>query len=60
MSMDKVWRLAHERHLRALAAILDRLTEEDGPLDTPEDEAEIQRYMELMRGFAPDDASTAA
>lgn len=40
-----------QRH-RALGELLDRLAAEDGPLDTPEDEAEILRYMHLLGGEA--------
>ena len=40
--------LARRRRHRALGALLDRLEAESGPLDTPEDEAEIQRFMELL------------
>lgn len=46
------------RQERALAALLDRLAAEDGPLDTPEDEAEIVRYMRLLGG--PRDAEPTA
>jgi hypothetical protein len=35
---------------QALAALLDRLADERGSLDTPEDEAEIARYMRLLGG----------
>jgi antitoxin CcdA len=37
---------------QALADLLDRLADERGPLDTPEDEAEIARYMRLLGGSA--------
>lgn len=37
---------------QALAGLLDRLDAERGPLDTPEDEAEIARYMTLLGGPA--------
>jgi hypothetical protein len=37
---------------RALADLLDHLAEERGRLDTPEDEAEIARYMRLLGGVA--------
>jgi len=33
-----------------LAALLDRLADERGRLDTPEDEAAIARYMRLLGG----------
>ena len=35
---------------QALADLLDRLADERGGLDTPEDEAEIARYMRLLGG----------
>jgi antitoxin CcdA len=35
---------------QALADLLDRLADERGGLDTPEDEAEIGRYMRLLGG----------
>jgi antitoxin component of MazEF toxin-antitoxin module len=37
---------------QALADLLDRLADERGRLDTPEDEAEIERYMRLLGGMA--------
>ena len=37
---------------QALANLLDHLAEERGNLDTPEDEAEIARYMRLLGGMA--------
>ena len=37
---------------RALADLLDHLADERGKLDTPEDEAEIARYMRLLGGIA--------
>jgi len=33
---------------------LKRLADEDGPLDSAEDEAEIARYMSLLNGFDED------
>jgi antitoxin CcdA len=36
---------------QALASLLDHLAEERGDLDTPEDEAEIARYMRLLGGM---------
>ena len=36
---------------KALGEFLDRLDAERGPLDTPEDEAEIRRYMRLLGGY---------
>jgi len=41
---------ARRRRQHALAGLLDRLAEERGSLDTPEDEAEIARYMRLLGG----------
>lgn len=40
------------RRQQALADLLDRLADERGKLDTPEDEAEIARYMRLLGGMA--------
>jgi antitoxin CcdA len=40
------------RRERALADLLDHLADERGRLDTPEDEAEIARYMRLLGGPA--------
>jgi antitoxin component of MazEF toxin-antitoxin module len=37
---------------QALADLLDHLADERGKLDTPEDEAEIARYMRLLGGMA--------
>ena len=37
---------------QALADLLDRLADERGRLDEPEDEAEIARYMRLLGGIA--------
>jgi antitoxin component of MazEF toxin-antitoxin module len=37
---------------QALADLLDHLAEDRGRLDTPEDEAEIARYMRLLGGMA--------
>jgi antitoxin CcdA len=37
---------------QALADLLDHLAAERGGLDTPEDEAEIARYMRLLGGMA--------
>jgi antitoxin CcdA len=38
------------RREQALADLLDHLAEERGRLDSPEDEAEIARYMRLLGG----------
>lgn len=40
------------RRQQALADLLDRLADERGQLDTPEDEAEIARYGRLLGGRA--------
>lgn len=40
------------RRQQALADLLDHLAQERGRLDTPEDEAEIARYMRLLGGMA--------
>ncbi len=40
------------RRQQALADLLDHLAEERGRLDTPEDQAEIARYMRLLGGKA--------
>jgi antitoxin CcdA len=42
-----------QRH-QALSDLLDHLAEDRGRLDTPEDEAEIARYMRLLGGMAED------
>jgi hypothetical protein len=47
--------LARRRRQQALAELLDHLAEERGSLDTPEDEAEIARYMRLLGG-QPDES----
>lgn len=44
--------LARRRRQQALGELLDHLAEERGRLDTPEDEAEIARYMRLLGGLA--------
>ncbi|HEX3750963.1 MAG TPA: hypothetical protein VHW06_10430 [Streptosporangiaceae bacterium] len=41
---------SRRRRQQALASLLDHLAEERGALDTPEDEAEIARYMRLLGG----------
>ncbi len=43
---------ARRKRQRALADLLDRLADERGRLDTPEDEAEIARYVRLLGGMA--------
>jgi hypothetical protein len=39
------------RQQQALADLLDHLADERGALDSPEDEAEIARYMRLLGGL---------
>ena len=46
---------ARRRRQQALGELLDHLARERGSLDTPEDDAEIVRYMRLLGGL-PDDA----
>lgn len=41
---------ARRRRQQALGELLDHLAVERGSLDTPEDEAEITRYMRLLGG----------
>jgi antitoxin CcdA len=43
---------ARRKQQQALADLLDHLADERGKLDTPEDEAEIARYMRLLGGRA--------
>ena len=52
--------LTKRRRQRALGKLLDRLEAERGPLNTPEDEAEIQRFMELLGGPAGPAAESPA
>jgi hypothetical protein len=40
------------RRQQALTGLLDQLADERGGLDTPEDQAEIARYMRLLGGMA--------
>lgn len=49
-AINEALRYVHEerRHQRALREFLRDLDEEDGPLDTEEDEAAIQRYVEML------------
>ena len=44
--------VGRRRRQRALTELLARLDGEAGPLDTPEDEAEITRFMRLLGGEA--------
>lgn len=43
---------ARRKRQQALADLLDHLADERGRLETPEDEAEIARYMRLLGGMA--------
>jgi hypothetical protein len=43
---------ARRKRQQALGGLLDHLAAERGSLDTPEDEAEIARYMRLLGGMA--------
>jgi Post-segregation antitoxin CcdA len=52
--------MAARRRQRALGQLLDRLEITEGPLDTAEDEAEIQRFMRLLGGTAARDAADPA
>lgn len=45
---------------QALEGLLDRLADERGKLDSPEDEAEIARYMRLLGGRAEDPSELRA
>ncbi len=40
--------LSRRRHQAALADLITELTGDYGPLDTPEDEAAIARYVDLL------------
>jgi hypothetical protein len=42
--------LSRRKQQQALADFLAHLAEERGSLDTPEDDAEIARYMRLLGG----------
>lgn len=43
--------VTRRKRQQALADLLDHLAEERGRLDTPDDEAEIARYMRLLGGM---------
>jgi antitoxin component of MazEF toxin-antitoxin module len=43
---------ARRKRQQALADLLEHLADERGKLDTPEDQAEIARYMRLLGGMA--------
>ncbi|MGO9298564.1 MAG: type II toxin-antitoxin system CcdA family antitoxin [Streptosporangiaceae bacterium] len=45
---------------QALADLLDHLADERGRLDTPEDEAEIARYVRLLGGRAEESGELRA
>lgn len=45
---------SRRKRQQALSGLLDHLAEQRGGLDTPEDEAEIARYMRLLGGMAVD------
>ena len=49
---EAIRREVGRRRQRALTELLARLDGEAGPLDTPEDEAEITRFMRLLGGEA--------
>jgi antitoxin component of MazEF toxin-antitoxin module len=51
---------ARRKRQQALADLLGHLAEERGPLDTPEDEAEIARYMRLLGGMADEPSGLRA
>jgi antitoxin component of MazEF toxin-antitoxin module len=46
--------VTRRRRQHALADLLDHLADERGSLDTPEDAAEIARYMRLLGGVTED------
>lgn len=48
--------LARSKRQQALAGMLAQLADERGELSTPEDKAEISRYMVLLDGAGPVDA----
>ncbi len=48
------------RRQQALADLLDRLADERGALDTPEDEAEIARYLRLLGGMTEESGDLRA
>jgi antitoxin component of MazEF toxin-antitoxin module len=52
--------LTRRRRQQALADLLDHLADERGRLDTPEDEAEIARYMRLLGGMADESGELRA
>jgi hypothetical protein len=42
--------MSARRRQRGLRALLDELDAQDGPLDSAQDEADVQRYMRLLGG----------
>lgn len=50
--------IERRRRQRGLRALLDRLDHENGPLDTEEDEHEIQRFMQLLGGSSEENPSS--
>jgi len=51
---------ARRKRQQALEDLLDRLADERGRLDTPEDQAEIARYMRLLGGPAEEPGELGA
>jgi hypothetical protein len=64
LSAEVDWVLRAEfirrKRQHALTELLDRLADERGALDTPEDEAEIARYMRLLGGVAEESGELRA
>ena len=52
--------VTRRRRQQALADLLDQLADARGALDTPEDQAEIARYMRLLGGMAEEPAQRQA
>ena len=52
--------LARRKRQQALEDLLDRLADERGRLDSPEDQAEIARYMRLLGGPADESGELRA
>jgi Post-segregation antitoxin CcdA len=51
---------SRRKRQQALGDLLDRLAEERGQLDTPEDAAEIARYMRLLGGMTEESGQLRA
>jgi len=51
---------ARRKRQQALEDLLDRLADERGRLDSPEDQAEIARYMRLLGGPADESGELRA